>query len=144
MTKHTLDSLPCFALYSASKQLTGIYRSLLSQWDITYPQFLVLMALWEEDKVSISELSERTTLGNSTLTPLIRLLEKKQLVKRRASKSDERQTTISLTPRGKRLSNASERVIDDVLGKSGLTKRDARELVRICGKVRDGAASSAV
>ena len=69
MSVATLDTQLCFALYSASNQLTSIYRKLLEPLDLTYTQFIVLMALWEKDDISISELADKAGLGKATMTP---------------------------------------------------------------------------
>jgi len=131
----TLDSQLCFALYSASSHVSGIYRSLLDDIGITYPQFLVLLSLWEEDNVSISYLSERTTLSKSTLTPLLKLLEKKKLIIRKSGEVDERQKTIQLTTTGKRLSEKARGVTDAAFCETGLSKAEAKQIIQLCQRV---------
>ena len=140
MDTPTLDSQLCFALYSASSHLTGIYRPLLEALNITYPQFLVLMALWEEDAVSISVLAGKTTLGKSTLTPLLKLLEKKGLISRNTTDADERQKRIVLTPEGRALSKQAARVTEEAFCATGLTKAEAHGVIAICRKLVKGGA----
>ncbi|MEM9602884.1 MAG: MarR family transcriptional regulator [Pseudomonadota bacterium] len=135
MDTPTLKELPCFAVYSATKRVMALYRPLLNELDITYPQFVVLMALWESDTRSMSELSTHTTLGNSTLSPLVRLLEHKGLVAQTMPASDERLKLVSLTLRGKRLARKARRITDTAFTASGLSARDAKTLIRICGSL---------
>jgi len=131
----TLDSQLCFALYSASSHVTGIYRPLLESVNLTYPQFLVMMALWEEQDVTISTLSERTTLGKSTLTPLLKLLEKKDLISRNAIDSDERQKRIRLTTAGRKLARKAAKIADEAFAATGLSKTEAKEIIRLCHRM---------
>ena len=91
MSVARLDSQLCFALYTASSRLTSIYRPLLDPLGLTYPQFIVLMALWEEDNVSITSLAEKAGLSNATMTPLLKRLESKKLIERKTLESNERQ-----------------------------------------------------
>lgn len=127
-----LEELPCFAVYSAAKRVTALYRPILAELDITYPQFVVLMALWERNMQSMSELSMHTTLGNSTLSPLVRLLEQKRLVGQSMPASDERKKLVSLTARGKRLARKARHITDTAFAASELSVRDAKTLIRIC------------
>lgn len=128
----TLDSQLCFALYSASSHLTGIYRLLLDELGITYPQFLVLLSLWEEDDVAISDLSKKTTLSKSTLTPLLKLLESKKLITRGFDEYDERQKRILLTTQGRKMSKKAGKITHEAFCATGLSKAEAKELIRLC------------
>jgi len=96
-----LDNQLCFALYSASSRLNAIYRPILASYGLTYTQFIVLMALWENDSVSISYLAKTTGLTSATMTPLLKLLEKKKFITREIMTGNERQKNIALTPEGK-------------------------------------------
>ncbi|WP_281276839.1 MarR family winged helix-turn-helix transcriptional regulator [Glycomyces buryatensis] len=95
--------MACFALYSASRAVTGYYRPLLDRLGLTYPQLLVLMALWEEDGRSVSALGEALYLDSGTLSPMIKRLETAGLVERRRESDDERRVTVHLTEAGSAL-----------------------------------------
>ena len=98
-----LDQQLCFALYSASRALTRAYQPLLEPLGITYPQYLALLVLWEEDGVSVKRLGERLALDSGTLTPLLQRLEAQGLLVRRRSDEDERVVHIHLTSAGRGL-----------------------------------------
>jgi DNA-binding MarR family transcriptional regulator len=96
-----LESLLCFALYSVSRQMTNAYRPLLAKLALTYPQYLVLLALGEEDNVTIGTLGSKLYLDFGTLTPLLKRLEERELVTRQRDADDERHVRIKLTAQGK-------------------------------------------
>ena len=95
-----LDNQLCFLIYSTNLALNQVYRQLLSPLGLTYPQYLVMLVLWERDQLSVSEIGERLFLESSTLTPLLKKLEASQLISRKRSVEDERQVIISLTSQG--------------------------------------------
>lgn len=94
----------CFALYSASKAATAVYRPILEQLGLTYPQYLVMLVLWESEPRSVRELGEELGLDSGTLSPLLKRLESLELVERRRSAQDERRMEITLTDTGRSLS----------------------------------------
>lgn len=98
-----LDAQLCFALYSASLAMTKRYREPLQALGLTYPQYLVMLALWEQDGLSVSELGERLFLDSGTLTPLLKRLEAAQLLERHRAAVDERRVLVMLTPAGRAL-----------------------------------------
>jgi DNA-binding MarR family transcriptional regulator len=98
-----LENQLCFSLYAASRAMTNAYRPILSGLELTYPQYLVMLALWEQDDVTISSLGDRLYLDFGTLTPLLRRLEDRGLVMRRRDREDERHVKITLTRQGKSL-----------------------------------------
>ncbi len=98
-----LDNQLCFRLYTASRLITASYTPFFKEMGITYPQYLVLMMLWEKDNRIISEITEKLLLETNTVTPLLQRMEKEGLVVRQKSASDSRQRIISLTPKGKEL-----------------------------------------
>lgn len=105
----TLDGQLCFALYSAGLAMNKVYRKLLRNLDITYPQYLVMLTLWENPSMSVSEIGERLYLDSATLTPLLKRLEAAGFVLRQRSREDERQVVITLTEQGRKLkSKASD------------------------------------
>ncbi|OBC67833.1 MarR family winged helix-turn-helix transcriptional regulator [Acinetobacter baumannii] len=99
----------CFSLYSVANALTRQYRPLLKDFDLTYPQFIVLLALYEEDDISLKELSEKTLFDSGTLTPLVQKLEAKEFLKRVSIKEDERVKKVILTDNALEI---KEKVID--------------------------------
>lgn len=103
MTAPRLDDQLCFALYSASRAVTAAYRPLLTELNLTYPQYLVLLVLWEEDRANVGRLCERLHLDSGTLSPLLKRLESIGYVTRERSTDDERRVEIVLTAAGKRL-----------------------------------------
>lgn len=95
-----LENQLCFPLYAASRALIRQYHPYLSALDLTYTQYVAMMVLWESAPLSIKELGERLMLDTGTLTPLLKAMEQKGLLRRRRSESDERSVTVSLTDRG--------------------------------------------
>ncbi|NDZ14428.1 MarR family transcriptional regulator [Variovorax sp. WS11] len=98
-----LDNQLCFAVYSASLAMTKLYKPLLDKLHLTYPQYLVMLVLWERDGLMVSELGERLSLDSGTLTPLLKRLEANGLVARIRDVADERRVHVSLTAAGRRL-----------------------------------------
>ena len=130
-----LDTQLCFALYSASSRLTAVYRDLLKPYDLTYTQFLVLMALWEQDDVPITQLAERIGVTKATMTPLLKLLEKKGLIERSINAKNERQKQIVLTKAGRALSKDGLQITEQAFCMSGLSKKQAQEIIKLCSLV---------
>ncbi|GIG65958.1 MarR family winged helix-turn-helix transcriptional regulator [Phytomonospora endophytica] len=118
----------CFALYSASRAVTGVYRPLLDELGLTYPQFLVLLALWERDGRTVSEIGTALRLDSGTLSPLLKRLEGAGLVDRRRAAADERQVTVHLTDAGSDLRERARTVPARVAEAAGLTTDQLREL----------------
>ena len=98
-----LDNQLCFRLYTASRLLSQVYHPLLSAQGITYPQYLVLMALWEKDAQPVNDIAKRLYLETNTVTPLLQRMEKVGILVRRKGEKDARQIIVSLTRKGKDL-----------------------------------------
>jgi DNA-binding MarR family transcriptional regulator len=109
-----LDNQLCFALYSANLALNKLYRQLLAPLNLTYPQYLVMLVLWEQDDVSVSEIGERLFLDSATLTPLLKRLENAGLILRQRSRQDERQVVVTLTDAGRTLHQQAQSIPDAV------------------------------
>lgn len=105
-----LDNQVCFALYSASLAMTKLYKPLLDGIGLTYPQYLVMLVLWEGDQLMVSELGERLSLDSGTLTPLLKRLESAGLLTRVRDAQDERRVRIALTDAGRALRSAAETI----------------------------------
>ncbi|MCX2933040.1 MarR family transcriptional regulator [Mycobacterium sp. CVI_P3] len=121
MTTPRLDDQLCFALYSASRAVTAAYRPLLAELNLTYPQYLVLLVLWEEDRASVGRLCQRLHLDSGTLSPLLKRLEAVGYVTRERSAEDERRVDVLLTPAGKRLQDKASCVPERLLAASEMS-----------------------
>jgi DNA-binding MarR family transcriptional regulator len=118
----------CFALYSALTAMNRVYRPLLDRLGVTYPQYLVLLVLWEQDQVSVSQIGARLLLDSATLTPLLKRLEALGLIARQRARHDERVVVVSLTPAGRALRARAAGVPAEVLAASGCTAAELRRL----------------
>ncbi|MDX3772998.1 MarR family transcriptional regulator [Chromatiaceae bacterium AAb-1] len=98
-----LEEQLCFAVYSASNAIIRLYRPLLQPFDLTYPQYIVMLALWQQDSISLGELGTKTAFDSGTLTPLVKKLEQKHRLQRIPSSKDERVKIVILTEEGKKL-----------------------------------------
>ena len=105
-----LDNQLCFALYSTSLAMTKLYKPLLDELGLTYPQYLAMLVLWEKDGLMVSELGERLYLDSGTLTPLLKRLETSGLVARLRDVADERRVHITLTPAGRKLKTQAAKI----------------------------------
>ena len=105
-----LEKQICFPAYAFSRNLTNLYRPLLAKLDITYPQYLVLMILWEHKHQTVNQLGEKLYLDTGTLTPLLKRLEQKGIIDRTRSKVDERVVMISLTATGIQMKEKAEHI----------------------------------
>ena len=108
----------CFAVYSTAHAFNRVYKPLLDRLGLTYPQYLVMLALWERDGVPIKDIGERLFLDSGTLTPLLKRLEAAHLIKRTRSREDERQVLIALTPQGHALKDKARAVPQSILAAS--------------------------
>ncbi len=104
----------CFPLYVASRLTTKLYAPYLKKLDITYPQYLVLLVLWEENTKSVKQIGEKLFLESNTLTPLLKRLEQKQIIVRKRDKNDERTVLISLTEIGQELKEKALNIPSEV------------------------------
>ncbi|MCF3964586.1 MarR family winged helix-turn-helix transcriptional regulator [Streptomyces fuscigenes] len=114
-----LDDQMCFALYAASRAVTSLYRPILDELGLTYPQYLVLLALWERDQVPVKELRRALQLDYGTLTPLLKRLEAAGLLRRERQADDERTVRVGLTEQGialRRRARAIPAAIGDAMG----------------------------
>ena len=125
-----LDHQLCFALYSASLAMTKVYKPLLEELGLTYPQYLVLLVLWEQDDVQVSRIGERLHLDSGTLTPLLKRLEASQLVRRTRDCDDERRVRITLTEQGRALQLRAQQVPVCMQARSQLDVPQMRALLQ--------------
>src|SRR6516164_8802021 len=101
----------CFAIYSTAHAFNRVYKPLLDRLGLTYPQYLVMLVLWERDGLSVKEIGERLFLDSGTLTPLLKRLEAAHLVKRTRSATDERQVLVALTAHGAGLRDKAKAIV---------------------------------
>ena len=132
-----LDNQLCFALYSASLAMTKLYKPLLDTLGLTYPQYLVMLALWERDGLTVSELGERLFLDSGTLTPLLKRLESAGLLVRLRDVQDERRVRITLTGQGRALRDGAQPIPHCVLARTQCTPADIGALTAQLHALRD-------
>jgi len=136
-----LDNQLCFALYSASLATTKVYKPLLAPLGITYPQYLVMLALWETDAQTVGALCERLALDSGTLTPLLKRLETQGLVRRERDPADERRVVVTLTAAGRRLKQQARKVPPQVARATGCALDEITALTRRLTALRDSLSS---
>ena len=132
-----LDNQLCFALYSASLAMTKLYKPLLEDLGLTYPQYLALLVLWEQDGVTVSELGDRLSLDSGTLTPLLKRMEAAGLVSRLRDATDERRVLIRLTAEGRQLKARARLIPGCVLQAAQCDVAEAMALTRQVQALRD-------
>ena len=132
-----LDNQLCFALYSASLAMTKLYKPLLDELGLTYPQYLVMLVLWEGDGLMVSELGQRLSLDSGTLTPLLKRLEAAGLISRLRDVQDERRVHIHLTAAGRKLKARAGNVPACVLAASQCSVPELIQLTRQVRQLRD-------
>ncbi|MGW0605322.1 MarR family winged helix-turn-helix transcriptional regulator [Streptomyces sp. NPDC002644] len=130
-----LDSQICFSLNAASRAFTAVYRVVLKDLGLTYPQYLVMLVLWEEGATPVKSLGERLRLDSGTLSPLLKRLEAAGLVHRRRSAADERSVHIHLTPEGAALRDRARQVPHRIAAATGFDREEARTLRTLLAKL---------
>jgi DNA-binding MarR family transcriptional regulator len=130
-----LNRQVCFALYSASRAATAVYRPVLDELGLTYPQYLVMLVLWENEPRGVKELGEELGLDSGTLSPLLKRLESLGLVERRRSGEDERRVAIHLTTAGRQLSEKASAIPKRLAEAAGLTPEELDQLHNTLGRL---------
>lgn len=138
----TLDRQLCFALYSASRAMTAAYRPILSELNLTYPQYLALLVLWEEGRVTVGRLGERLQLDSGTLSPLLKRLEVNGFIRRERSQHDERQVEVTLTPAGRKLEAKAQCIPERLGAQTGITEQEAADLRDAIRRLTDALTAS--
>jgi len=110
-----LSSQVCFPIYSASRLITKAYKPYLDEMGITYPQYLVLMVLWENDHLSVHQITEKLLLNTNTLSPLLKRMEKLELIARNRSREDERSVIVELKEKGRLLKDKAKPIPENLL-----------------------------
>jgi MarR family transcriptional regulator, organic hydroperoxide resistance regulator len=137
-----IDSQLCFALYSASRAMTAAYRPILAELNLTYPQYLVLLVLWEDERVTVRRLGERLHLDSGTLSPLLKRLELNGFVRRERSRDDERLVEVTLTPAGRRLEQRAQCIPAELGSVTGISEKQATDLRDAVRQLTDALSAS--
>lgn len=124
-----LENQLCFAIYSASHAFTKFYKPLLAELDVTYPQYLVLLFLWQSPEVRVTDICAALGLDTGTLSPLLKRLERTGYIRRERSAEDERQVVIRLTPTGQSKRPVAERILKEI-GQAVGCSRDEMAVMR--------------
>lgn len=132
-----LDDFLCFSIYAANQAFGRLYRPLLDRLGLTYPQYIVLVVLWEKDGRTVGDIGERLSLESNTLTPLLKRLEAAGLVARSRDRADERQVTIRLTAKGEALKAEAARLPQCVFAATGLTAEGVVALREEIARLRE-------
>jgi DNA-binding MarR family transcriptional regulator len=125
----------CFPLYSASNAVIRSYKPYLKELDLTYLQYIVLMVLWEKEKLNVKEIGGKLMLNSGTLTPVLKRLDSKGYIERRRSEKDERARIIILTKKGKELQKSAESIPFQLLNSMGLSKKQLQQMKELCEQV---------
>ncbi|MER5626880.1 MarR family transcriptional regulator [Streptosporangium sp. NPDC002544] len=131
----SLESQVCFALAVASRNVIGVYRPLLEPMGLTHPQYLVMLALWEQAPLSVKELSKLLRLDPGTLSPLLKRLEAVGYIRRQRDGQDQRVLAVSLTPEGRGLRDEAEKVPPAIVRRLGMNLEELQELHRSLNRV---------
>jgi DNA-binding MarR family transcriptional regulator len=126
----------CFALYATSRAFTKIYASLLAEMGITYPQYLVLLILWEENGLTIQKIADRLELEGATTTPLIKRMEAQGLLTRQRSAEDERKVLVHLTERGESFRGRAAEIPNALGCAVGVESEESEKLRRELNEIR--------
>ena len=137
-----LDRQLCFSIYGAGLAINRAYKPLLDRLGLTYPQYLVLHALWEADGLTIGAIAERLSLEPSTITPLVKRLEQAGFVARRRNPADEREVHVTLTDAGRAMRIDSACLGEELFRKSGMTLEELMTLNRQVQRLRDAVAET--
>ncbi|OUL06948.1 MarR family winged helix-turn-helix transcriptional regulator [Bacillus spizizenii] len=123
-----LENQLCFLLYASSREMTKQYKPLLEELNVTYPQYLVLLLLWEHETLTVKKMGELLYLDSGTLTPMLKRMEQQGLITRKRSEEDERSVLISLTEDGKLLKEKAADIPGKILGLSNQSGEDLKQL----------------
>ena len=133
-----LENQLCFPLYATSRMITRLYQPLLSKLGITYPQYIVMLVLWEDDALSIKEIGERIQLNTNTLTPLLKRMEELKFISRSRSVRDERIVLVNLTKAGSDLKSKALEIPAQLMGSLNYPADKAIELKRMLDEFLKG------
>lgn len=132
-----LENQLCFPVYAASRLIIREYQPYLDQLKITYPQYLVLMILWEEDGKAVNDIAKKLILNTNTITPLLKRMEKQGLVERERSKQDERKVIIKLSKQGFELQEKAKTIPEDLSKKLLNSSFEIKDLIHLKENLED-------
>lgn len=138
---HQLHDQPCFALYTTVQAIQRAYRPLLEPIGLTYPQYVIMLSLWEQDGVSVVELSRRTKLDSPMLTPILKRLQEKGLITRVRDAADERRLVVTLSDAGRVLQRDAWDIPARMVCEVGLSEEDQQVLHRLCAGIQQSLGS---
>lgn len=130
------DDLLCFELHAASRAMTAVYRPLLEDLGLTYPQYLVMLLLWENEPRRVHELGRELELDSGTLSPLLKRLENSGLIRRQRRADDEREVEATLTQEGRGLADKASEIPKEIERATKLTAEESEELLRKLKELR--------
>ena len=126
-----LDNQLCFPVYAASRLITREYQPFLDKLGITYPQYLVLMILWEEDGMPVNDIAKKLILNTNTITPLLKRMENQGIIKRKRSRQDERKVIVQLTAKGRELQEEAALIPEKLAGRLVEGELNVDDLIRM-------------
>ena len=132
-----LENQLCFPVYAASRLIIREYQPYLDKLGITYPQYLVLMILWEEDGMAVNDIAKKLILNTNTITPLLKRMEKQELVKRERSKQDERKVIIKISNKGFDLQEQAKSIPEDLSKKLLNSSLEVKDLIHLKENLED-------
>ncbi len=141
--KNLLDDMLCFEVYSTEHAFARLYKGLLAPLGLTYPQFLVLVVLWQEDAQTVNGIGAQVGLESSTLTPLLKRMEKAGLLTRARDEEDERRVRVRLSPRGAALRSEARGIATCVAKATGMPEAELRQLMASMRRLRQGLQNAA-
>ena len=130
-----LTNQGCFPVYALAKEIVNHYRPYLDKLDLTYPQYLVMLVLWEENEQTVTQLGEKLKLDSGTLTPLLKRMQQKELIFRKRSHADERVVNISVTEKGQQLKTEAEYMPQQLMDSMHISIEDLKTLKDIIEKI---------
>ena len=130
-----LENQLCFPLYALSREIIKLYKPLLEKIDLTYTQYIAMLVLWEEEKITFKNLGKKLHLDSGTLTPVLKKLEANNLIKKYRTVEDDRIVIVELTEKGLRLKNEILEIPEKMYSQSGLSIEEVTELKAILDKV---------
>lgn len=126
-----LENQLCFPVYATSRLITREYQPLLDRLEITYPQYLVLMVLWENDSLPVNDIAKKLILNTNTITPLLKRMEKEELLFRKRSDKDERKVIVQLTEKGKGLQKEAAKIPEELVKRLSDSEIKLDDLIKL-------------
>lgn len=130
-----LDNQICFSLYAASREIIKLYKPLLDKYNLTYTQYITMLVLWEDEKITFKNLGKRLHLDSGTLTPVLKKLESMELIIKYRTKEDDRIVVVELTEKGKLLKENILEVPEEMFCSSGMSESEALEFKDVINKM---------